>query len=142
MTTQDFQNRIIVVVRKDIESWQIANTIAHISAYIGNQLKESFGTGEYFITRDNVQFPRNSQYPIIIKSANTSEELKDLLREIRTHNLVNLGFIREMIDHTDDTELQLALAAKIEDAVELLGVGVFGSNEELKTLTKKFQLWK
>lgn len=142
MVTQDFQNRIIIVVRKDIEGWQAANTIAHVSAYIGNQLKESFGTGEYFVTSDNIQFPRNSQYPIIIKSANTSEELKDLLKEARAHTLVHLGFIREMIDHTDDSELQLTLASKTENDVELLGVGVFGNNEGLKTLTKKFPLWK
>lgn len=34
--SQDFSKKVIIVVRKDLEGWQIANTIAHISAYLGS----------------------------------------------------------------------------------------------------------
>ena len=40
-TPQDFENRIVLVVRGDIEGWQVANTVAHIGAYLGNRLEES-----------------------------------------------------------------------------------------------------
>ncbi|MEQ1500048.1 MAG: DUF2000 domain-containing protein [Parcubacteria group bacterium] len=142
MLNQDFKNRIVIVIRKDIEGWQAANTLAHISAYIGNHLENNFGTGEFFVTSDNAKFPRNSQYPIIIKSAPASLDLKVLLEKVRAGNFVHLGFIREMIDHTDDVELQTALSVKTDSEVELLGVGLFGSTEDLKTLTKEFSLWK
>lgn len=47
-----------------------------------------------------------------------------------------------MIDHTDDSDLQRELNKKSDMEVELLGVGVFGSNEEVSALTKKFGLWE
>ena len=47
-----------------------------------------------------------------------------------------------MIDFTSDSELQKALGEKNEAEVEYLGVGMFGDNEALKQLTKKFSLWK
>jgi hypothetical protein len=141
MAEQDFSQRLILVIRSDIEAWQVANTIAHISAYIGNKLGESFGTDAYFETRDKVQFPRNSQYPVIIKRASSSEQLRNYQEKVRASGLLYHTFIREMIDHTDDTDLQMALSQKLSGDVELLGVGVFGPNEVVAMLSKKFGLW-
>ena len=142
MSEQDFSRRLMIVVRKDLPGWQAANTVAHVSAYVGNKLGESFGTGKYFHTSDTVEFPRNAQYPIIIKRANSNEQLQNLHEKVRASGLVHIGFVREMIDYTNDTELQKALERKTAAEVELLGVGVFGPNEEVNTLTKKFGLWE
>lgn len=130
------------MVRKDLEGWQAANTIAHISAYVGNKLGGDFDTGDFFITKDSVNFPRNSQYPIIIKSSDDSVSLKELFEQAQKADLLHLGFIREMIDSSDDSEIEVALARKKSEDVELLGVGVFGENDEIKALTKRFSLWK
>ena len=135
---QDFEKRVILVIRKDLESWQIANTIAHISAYIGNKLEETFGTGENFVTSDGQKHPRNSQYPIIIKRAKSSEQLANLMQKA---DVLYHGFIREMVDHTNDEDLQEALGKKKDEEVEYLGIGVFGKNETVDKLTKKFGLW-
>lgn len=138
---QDFNNKIVLVIRKDLESWQVANTVAHISAYLGNKLEENFGTGDNFITLDKKTHPRNSQYPIIIKRANSSEQLHNLVGKVRGSNFLYHGFIREMLDHTSDIDLQAALEKKNDTEVEYLGIGVFGKNEEVDRLTKKFGLW-
>ena len=65
-----------------------------------------------------------------------------MLEELRVLDIPYLAFIREMIDFTDDAELQKSLDHKSETELEYLGVGVFGDNEILKKLTKKFSLWK
>lgn len=139
---QDFSNRITVVVRKDLEAWQVTNTVAHISAYIGNKLKENFDTGETFSTKDGVALPRNSQYPIIVKRAKSDEQLHNLMEKVRAEDVTYHCFIREMIDHNNDTDLQNALNNKNDADVEYLGVGVFGENEKVDKLTKKFGLWE
>lgn len=129
------------MVRKDLEPWQVLNTVGHISAYLGNQLQDRFGTGNTFVTKDDAVYPRNSQYPIVIKRASSTEQLRNVLTKTREQNLLHLALIREMIDHTDDTELQKALAGKDDGDVELLGIGIFGPNDEVASLTKKFGLW-
>ena len=47
-----------------------------------------------------------------------------------------------MIDTTVDQEIIDGLKNKTEAQTELLGIGIFGENEAVKTLTKKFSLWK
>ncbi|HUO50518.1 MAG TPA: DUF2000 domain-containing protein [Candidatus Paceibacterota bacterium] len=141
MSEQDFSQRLILVIRNDIEPWQVANTIAHISAYIGNKLGATFGTGDNFQTCDNVMYPRNSQYPIIIKRASSHEQLKNFSEKVRASGLLFHVFIREMIDHTNDADLQEVLGQKLDSDVELLGVGVFGPNNQVTVLSKKFGLW-
>ncbi|HEY4489966.1 MAG TPA: DUF2000 domain-containing protein [Candidatus Paceibacterota bacterium] len=138
---QDFSKRIVIVVRKDLESWQVLNTVAHISAYFGNQLKDNFGTGNYFLSKDKITHPRNSQYAIVVLSAN-SEELYPLIQEIRRRNLLSINFIRDMIETTDDIELEKSISLKNDESLDYLGVGVFGDKKILKEITGSFKLWK
>ncbi len=63
---QDFTKRISIVVDKNLPNWQVLNTVGHISAYFGNKLASEFGTGDYFVTKDGINLPRNTQYPIIV----------------------------------------------------------------------------
>ncbi len=142
MQEQDFSKRITIVVRKDLKGWEAANTIAHIAAYIGHKLGDSFGTGEYFGTSDTKHYPRNTQYPIIIKRATSSEQLHTVLENARDKDFLHYAFVREMIERTNDAEIEAILAAKEDRSVEILGIGFFGTHEEVNLLTKKFGLWE
>lgn len=141
MSEQDLSQRLVIVVRKDLEGWQVANAIAHIAAYMGHKLGDSFDTGEFFMTRDSKEFPRNSQYPMIIKAANSSESLHTVLEKAREQKLLHHAFIREMIDTTSDEEIEKILAAKTEAEIEILGIGIFGPHELVNSVVKKFSLW-
>jgi hypothetical protein len=138
---QDFSKKIVIVVREDLPSWQVLNTVAHISAYLGNRIKESFDTGEFFITKDSRTHPRNSQYAIVVLSAKPSQ-LVNLISEVRSSGITYLGFIKEMIETTDDSEIEKILAEKEDTDIEYLGIGIFGESDKVKALTKKFSLWK
>ncbi|MHB8652168.1 MAG: hypothetical protein ACYC8S_03475 [Minisyncoccota bacterium] len=54
-----------IVVREDVASWQLTNTVGHIAAYLGNKMSVPFDTGEHFVSRDGTSFPRNSQFPVV-----------------------------------------------------------------------------
>jgi hypothetical protein len=47
-----------------------------------------------------------------------------------------------MMDLGDDNQLEKAMSEKTSNDMNLLGVGIFGFKEELKTLTGKLSLWK
>lgn len=141
MLKQDFSKRITIIVNKNLEEWQVLNTVAHISAYIGNKMKDKFDTGDYFETKNGCKLPRNSQFPIIVLSAK-SRDLRKLILNIRNSNLLHIGFIREMIETTNDEEISKILSNKLENEIEYLGIGVFGENNQINILTKKLSLWK
>lgn len=137
---QDFTQKIVIVINKTLETWEAFNATAHIAAYIGNHLRNGFNTGEFFTTKDGQNYPRNTQYPIVILRAKPGQ-LATLMGKARTSGLLYNGFIREMIETTDDREIIEKLGAKDSSEIEYLGVGLFGPNEEVGILTKAYQLW-
>ena len=139
---QDFDHKISIVINRELPSWQVLNTVAHISGYLGNVLGEQFRTGDNFQTQDGVLYPRNSQYAIIVLSA-TADQLSSFARSVREANdIQSMFFTREMIETTSDEEIMGELLNKTSNEIELLGVGIFGQNTRVKELTKQFKLWQ
>ena len=137
---QDFNQKIAIVVREDLPSWQVMNTVAHVSGYLGNKIT-TFLSDENFVTSDEQNHPRNSQYAIIILK-NTEKGLRKFMRRVRESKLLYHGFIREMIETTDDSEIQQILSNKRDDEIEYLGIGIFGPIERVNELTQGMSLWK
>lgn len=137
---QDFDRKLVVVIDPSLPAWQIMNTSAHISAFLGNKMTTKFDTGKYFTTKDGKNLPRNTQYPIVTLSA-TQSQLAELISEVRKTNLLHIGYVPEMMETTDDKKLVQMLGAKSSDEVTYAGVGIFGLKKEVDLLTKKFTLW-
>ena len=138
---QDFFKKMTIAVREDMASWQLTNTVGHIAAYLGNKMAEPFDTGQYFVSQDGANFPRNSQFAIVVLRA-SAEELKALAAKLPSANLLWIVYVQEMIDMIDDEELDKALSAVESENMDILGVGIFGGKEELKSLTGSLKLWK
>lgn len=139
--SQDFSKRIVAVVDKSLENWQVANAASHMSAYHANKMSKSeFESGSYFVTKDGFQLPRNSQYPILIKRAD-QKDLHKLLAKAKKAGLKYHVFIKEMIDTTNDQEIVESLKSQNVEDLNIYGVALFGENDEVNAITKHFQLW-
>ncbi|PIZ47300.1 hypothetical protein COY32_01955 [candidate division WWE3 bacterium CG_4_10_14_0_2_um_filter_41_14] len=139
---QDFSRKITIVVNKDLPSWQVLDVVAHIAAYFGNKIIEPFDTGDNFVTKDKISIPRNSQFPIIALAANSAEALKNLAQKVRgNEDVESMFFIKEMIETTDDSELEQSVGEVNESELTYYGIGLFGKSEVVKELTKSFTLW-
>jgi hypothetical protein len=137
---QDFSNRISIVVNKDLPTWKVLNTVAHVSAYFGYKLNDTYGTGEFFVTKDGVNLPRNTQYPIIVFAA-TEVELYGFASKARQADVKSMFFIKEMTETSNDEEIQKLVGEENEEEISYYGVGVFGENALVKSLTSQFKLW-
>lgn len=139
---QDFSHKIIVVVNKELEPWQAANAIAHMTAIIGNELeKDKLVSGDYFVGNDDVAIPRNSQYPIIVMKGG-EKDLHKLHSEVQQANLLHHVFIKEMQDTTNDEEIVKTLEKQGITDTTFYGVTLFAANDIADKLTKSFQLFK
>lgn len=138
---QDFSKKMTIVLLEDLVSWQLANTIGHIAAYLGNKMSEPFDTGKYFTSKDGINFPRNSQFAVVALKA-TKNELKDLATKLRNEDLSWIVYVQEMIDIIDDGELEKKLNRVDSAQMDILGIGIFGSKDILKELTGALKLWK
>ncbi len=140
-TRQDFSRKMIVAINEHLGSWELTNVVGHIAAFLGNKMRQPFDTGDCFVSRDGFKFPRNSQYPIVALKA-SEKELRELTKRVAESNTVWVIYTRDMIDLTDDQELEKRFASKDSGSMNLLGIGIFGTKQELKPLTDSFPLWK
>ena len=104
-------------------------------------MSEPFDTGNYFISKDGLDYPRNSQFSIIALKA-TQDDLLNLVEKLHQSKLLWIGYVQEMVDMIDDEELVRSLSNKASHDMDLLGAGIFGSKEELKQFTGGLKLWK
>ncbi len=130
-----------IALREDLASWELTNTVGHITAYLGNKMSGPFDTGDFFLSEDGLTFPRNSQFPIVALKA-SKEELRGLASKLRGTQLSWIVYVQEMIDMIDDEELAAKLSSIPAAEMDILGVGMFGPKEELKELTGSLKLWK
>lgn len=139
---QDFSQKIVAVVNKELEPWRVANAVAHMAAIIGNKVKkEQLVSGDYFVSSDGKAIPRNSQYPIIIKRAD-QKELHKLHKDILKATAPYHVFVKDMQDTTNDAELSERLQKQSIDDTEFYGVTFLAPNEQADQLTKNFQLFQ
>jgi hypothetical protein len=138
---QDFSKKMTVVLREDLASWQLTNTVGHIAAYLGNKMSDPFDTGAYFVSKDGKNLPRNSQFAIVALRA-TRDELGGLAKIVRDSKLLHIVYVQEMIDMIDDEELAQKLNTVETKEMNILGIGIFGPKDELKNLTGALKLWK
>lgn len=139
---QDFSKRIVAVVNKDLEPWQVTNAVAHMTAIIGNELaKDKLTSGDYFVGADGTAIPRNSQHPIIIKRA-SEKELHKLYDKVVAKKLLHHVFIREMQETNKDSEIVKTLTKQPISHTTFYGVSFFATHDQADELAKNYQLFQ
>jgi hypothetical protein len=62
--------------------------------------------------------------------------------KLNKESLQFLIYVDEMIKFSDDVQLAKMISQKELDKLNILGIGIFGENDKINILTKKFSLWK
>lgn len=135
--------RFVAVLNKKIETGKLMNALGHMAAGLPQQLvpnKELLRFDTY-IDKDGDEHKSISDNPFIVLSADNSNQIYTLRNKLKELNIpfndfpstMTVGTFSEQKDRT----------SKIPTAeLEYFGICFFGENNQLKSLTKKFSLWK
>ena len=137
---QNFEKKMVMVVEKELGEWKLLNALSHMAAFIGNKMPDTFDTGTYFVTKDGVKLPRNSQFPIVVLSA-TKSQIRDLTEQAQKQGVLEITFTKDMIETTDDKKLEKMIGEQASDHLDYLGIGLFGQKSQLDEITKGLNLW-
>ncbi len=137
---QDFDQKFVIIIDRDLPAWQVMNTSGHIAAFLGNKMKSNFDTGKFFLSKDGKCLPRNSQYPVITLSASQAQ-LTELSYLVEESGLLHIYYVPEMMETTDDRKLEEVLLTKNKKDIVYAGIGVFGPKDQVDKLTKDLVLW-
>ncbi|MFD2369197.1 DUF2000 family protein [Brevibacillus sp. GCM10020057] len=134
----EFDTKIKIVLREDLEMWQKLNVTAFLMSGIA-------GTqdiiGQPYLDKDHVQYLPMSQQPIIIHSS-TGERMNELLEKALTKDVVITIYTEELF-HTYNDEDNRAMVAKFKtNELNLVGIGLRGKKNQVDRLLKGFDLHK
>lgn len=134
----EFDTKIKIVLRNDLETWQKLNITAFlISGIAGTQNI----IGQPYVDKDQVQYLPMSQQPIMIHSA-TCEQMKDLLKKALTRDVVISIFTEELFNTFNDEDNRAMVASFKTDELNLVGMGIRGKKNHVDRLLKGFELHK
>lgn len=138
---KDFTKKTALVLNKDLTGWQLNNTISQLSMFIGNKIKINTDDLDAFETKDLKKIPPIINYPVVSLSSKPSQ-FAEFINSVIEEKLIYSIYTEDMIKFSDDEELKKMLFTKDFSEIKILGVGIFGDNERVNRLTKKFSLWK
>lgn len=134
----EFDTKIKIVLREDLEMWQKLNVTAFLMSGIAGTQNI---IGEPYLDADNVQYLPMSQQPIMIHSS-TGERMKDLLRKALTKEVVIAVYTEELFGTYNDEDNRAMVAKFKTDELNLVGIALRGKKNHVDKLLKGFDLHK
>lgn len=134
----DFDTKIKIVLRDDLEPWQELNVTAFLMSGIAGTQNV---IGDPYIDKNGVQYLPMSQQPIIIHTA-SKEALKTLLQKVKAKEMAIAIYTKELFNTFNDADNRAMVAKYDTDDLNLVGIGIRGKKNALDRLTKLIPLHK
>lgn len=141
MSQTKFQNKLVAVVNKQIDTGVLMNAVAHMCLGFGAHM----GANELHImdykNAEGFIYPNISKMPFIILREKNSNKIGSLLLKAKEAGIQYSVFTNTMTEGTWADQEARTLATKHEDII-FYGLVLFGPEEIVTELTKKLSLYR
>lgn len=134
----DFDTKIKIVLREDLEPWQELNVTAFLMSGIAGTQNI---IGDPYKDKNGVQYLPMSQQPIMIHMA-SKEALKMLLQKAKEKEMEIAIYTKELFDTFNDADNRAMVEKYNTEDLNLVGIGIRGKKNALDRLTKGITLHK
>ena len=136
-----FENKLVAVMNKTIDSGIIMNSLAHMCIGFG----ATIGVENLFLTdykdADGNSHPDISKMPFIILSAKNSNKIRNLRLAAIENDIKYVDYHNHMREGSFEDQLKRSAETK-EEELTYLGIVLLGKWSVVSDLTKKFSLWR
>lgn len=134
----EFDTKIKIVLREDLETWQKLNVTAFLMSGIAGTQNI---IGEPYMDKDNTQYLPMSQQPIMIHSSD-GNRMNELLRKALAKEVVIAIYTEELFTTYNDIDNRAMVAKFKTDELNLVGIGIRGKKNHVDKLLKGIELHK
>lgn len=138
--TNEFDNKLVAVLNKSIETGKLMNALAHMCIGLGSAIGQDPLRLTHYQDADDGSHPHISEIPFIILTAN-SNKIRILRQEAIAQEIRFNDFTDTMTVGTYHDQIARTLATKEQDLI-YFGIVLFGDWDKVTALTKKFSLYK
>jgi hypothetical protein len=135
----DNQKKFTLVLNRRIAVGPLINAASHLCIGLAGEM-EGMDILDYRAA-DRPGFARISCHPVIVLSADNSDQLRALYERAQAKSIRVNVFTASMIGRSADEQLA-ATAALLTGDMEFLAIGLFGPGDRLKELTRRHSLWR
>lgn len=136
-----FQNKLVAVVNKQIETGSLMNALAHMSMGFGAHMGHSTLHLMDYKNAEGFVYPNISKMPFIILKEKNSNKIGSLLTKAKEAGIHYSVFTNTMTEGTWADQEARTLAAKPAEII-YYGLVLFGPHELVSELTRKLSLYK
>lgn len=136
-----FQNKLVAVVNKQIETGVLMNALAHMCLGFGAHMGPKDLHLMDYKSADGFVYPNISKMPFIILREKNSNKIAHLLMKAIEAGLHYSVFTNTMTVGTWEEQQARTLATRQEEIV-FYGLVLFGPKEIVEDLTKKLSLYR
>jgi len=122
-----YENKIAIVIRDDLQSWQKLNVASFLASSIAIQFPETHGAK--FINASGSEYLPFIKHPILIYKADTQAEINRAFQRARERQL-QIGIYTEplfTIKNEDENHIEISRFSD-EDQI-LVGIVIYGENK-------------
>lgn len=143
MTLPDeHSKRFVAILNKKVEIGRLLNALGHMTAGLaGGYGKADDMCFLQYVDKDGGSHPHISHFPFIVLKADNANQIRTARNECLLKNISFTDFTSTMTVGTS-AEQQQRTKETPEAELEYWGICLFGSTDEIRTLTKKFSLFK
>jgi hypothetical protein len=123
-----YDTKTVLVLRRDLAMWQVAN----VSAFLAGGLAATHPVlkGEPYCDGGGKAYTALLREPVFVYGA-TVEELRRTHQRALSRELVPAVYIEAMFKTTNDADNRAAFAAADVDALDFVGIGVHGPRKTI-----------
>jgi hypothetical protein len=132
-----FDTKLAIVVRDDLATWQKLNVACFLTGGLVGTYPEL--PGERYVDGSGQSYLPLVRQPILVFAA-SGEELTRALQRARGRELVPTIYTKELFATGHDDANRAAVAAVPTDALDLVGLGLYGERKAVDAATKGLQL--
>jgi len=141
MSENNFENKLVAVVNKQIDTGVLMNAIAHMCLGFGANKDPSELHIMDYKNKDGFIYPNISKMPFIILREKNSNKIAALLAKAKEHGVQYSVFTNTMTVGTwQDQEERTLLTSN--DEMIFYGIVLYGPKDVVTEMTRKLSLWR
>ena len=132
----NFDTKIAIILREDLETWQKLNVTAFISSALVGQNPEIIG--EPYIDASGAQYLAMAVQPMMIYAADQTQ-IRNAYQRARDREVTMAIFTMELFSTMDDDANRAAVAAVKSEDLDLVGIAMRDDRKKIDKIVKKLK---
>jgi hypothetical protein len=124
-----YENKIAVIIKDDLLTWQKLNVTAFLASSIAVKFPETHGRD--FITASGSEYLPFIKNPVLVYCAENNEKITRAFNRAKERGL-HIGIYTSELFSTKDEEGNLIeIAMKKDEDLDLVGIVIYGENKKV-----------